>query len=126
MGAWSLALPLLKHTVPLPRLGRLMWRRAGETAVGADVDRIVTLARWAARFRPLPGRDNCLERSLIAYRYLSAANADPRLVVGVRRLRGRIDGHVWIEVDGVPLHESESVIEFEPVVALGAGGARVE
>jgi hypothetical protein len=120
MGVWALALPLLKHVVTLPRLARLMWRPGSPQASARDVDRILTLSRWAARLRPLPGRGNCLEHSLLAYRYLSAAGASPRVVVGIRRDAGAMAGHVWLELDGAPV--GESVDGFVPLLALGEHG----
>jgi hypothetical protein len=120
MGVWALALPVLKRVVALPVLARLMWRHGRGTPGRGEVDRIVTLSRWAARFRPLPGRSNCLERSLIAYRYLSAAGASPRVVVGIRRDADAMAGHVWLELDGAPVRES--VDGFVPLVALGPHG----
>jgi hypothetical protein len=67
---------------------------------------------------------NCLERSLILYRYLARANADPRLVVGM----GKPDeflGHVWVTVDGRPLLDTpETLRAYTEVVRFGGGGAQ--
>jgi hypothetical protein len=124
MTGWALVLPMLKHAMPLPRLARLMWRRGRGPATPRDVDRIVRLSWAAARLRPLPGRDNCFERSLIAYRYLSALNAGPRLVVALRSTGPASEGHVWVTIDGRPV-AGEDVSAFTPLFELGPHGERL-
>jgi hypothetical protein len=126
MAGWSIALPVLKHTLPLPRLGRLMWQGRTRGDASADVERIVELSRHVARIRPWHDRNNCLERSLIAFRYLSAAKADPRFVMGVRPARHGVEGHAWVEVDGEPLLEGGDIATFVPLVVFGDGGRREE
>ena len=67
---------------------------------------------------------NCLERSLILYRYLSRANADPHLVIGMARPDTYL-GHVWVTVDDRPLLETpETLGSYTEVVSFGRGGAR--
>ena len=39
---------------------------------------------------------NCLERSLVLCRYLSAAGSDPELLVGMRRGENELEGHAWV------------------------------
>ena len=127
MIGWALLLPALKRAVALPTLARFMWRdgrRPSGDRSYADVERIVRLAGLAARFRPLPHGDNCLERSLIAYRYLSAANAEPHLVVAVRKEEEGVHGHVWVALGGEPV-PLEDVSTFTPVLELGRRGGRV-
>ena len=104
---WSAALPVLKRVLPLPELARLMWQRP----VGARSPERLGL------------RDNCLERSLIAYRLLSAAGARPRLVVAVASDPGGLRGHVWVTVDGRPVHDHESALEgFAATIVFGDAG----
>ncbi len=139
---WALVLPLIKVVVPVKSLARFMsgtrvTRRSRDplTALpGAPVrdprteDRIVTFARWAARVvRPRSG-GNCLERGLIAYRYLGAAGANPTLVVGLKRGdTGQVLGHAWVLLDGTPAGESESSVgSYTPMLAFAADGALVE
>lgn len=122
---WSAVLPVLKYTRPLPVLAASMWirRQDSNAPAGVEIRRVARIAHRVTRFRPLPHRDNCLERSLLAYRYLSRAGADPRLVVGVRKDGEAVAGHVWVEVDGEPVAESREALEgFAPVVAFGANG----
>ena len=62
---------------------------------------------------------NCLARSLVLYRYLSRADADPRLVVGMAKPDEYL-GHVWVTVDGRPLLETpETLRGYEEVTTFG-------
>lgn len=122
---WSLALPVLKRLLPLPALARLMWRDPVQARRPDRDVRIATLTRLVPRLPTLGLRDNCLERSLVAYRLLSAAGAGPRLVVAVGRDGGALQGHVWVTVDGRPVHEGErSLAGFVPTVVFGPAGRR--
>ena len=88
----------LKRMLPLPKLVQLMWTSprvsAGNTACEQRSVRVVSRLSRASG-------GNCLERSLILYRYLSHAGAQPRLVVGMARPEEYL-GHVWVTVDGQP------------------------
>jgi len=66
--------------------------------------------------------ENCLERSLMLYRFLGEVDANPRLVMGVRRDGGTTDGHVWIDIEGEPLLDSTTT-RYSPVLVFEAGGA---
>ena len=97
---WAALLPFLKRIMPLPRLVSVMTpahRRAPDERRSAVV---VTLARWAYKTGAL--RDNCLERSLITYRYLPAGNDDSRLVLGVRKGDDGPPGHAWLTCAASP------------------------
>ena len=120
MGVWSLVLPVLKQLVPLPTLVRVMSRQA-RGARSAEVE--MQIVRSARRVYRLRRSGSCLERSLLAYRYLSDANADPRLVIGVRKADPDVIGHAWVLIDGAPLFESSASLEpFSPVVEFASGG----
>jgi hypothetical protein len=130
--AWALArlLPayasfaLMKHVVPLETLARRAWRepddrrdRAAEAHATSRVVRLAHLLRAADR--------DCLHRSLLLYRELSGAGADPALVLGFRREGAALRGHAWIVVDGRPIAESaESLAAFAPAMTFGAHGVR--
>jgi len=126
MGAWSVLLPLLKRLVPLRRLARVAWARSDRTREPRREREIVRLSAALPRLR-LPRREaNCLERSLLAYRFLAQANADPTLVVAVRRSDDAVVGHAWVTVDGLPVHEREAAVrEFVPLVEFGRRGLPV-
>jgi hypothetical protein len=123
MLGWAAALPLLKRRMALPKLV--------ETAVPevrADADRrpetVIAFSRWVYR---IPGfRDNCLEKSLLTYRYLPADGGRYRLVLGVRASEAEgPPGHAWLTIDGVPVHDtSESLADLVPILAFDSAGRR--
>jgi hypothetical protein len=124
MAAWSLALPLLRRLVTVRRLAALMWAAPREPSVGSD-DQVIRWASRLSRLRP-QGQANCLERSLLLFRFLSRGGADPRLVLGVRHVDGTISGHAWIVVSDTPLLEPQSALaDFEPVLEFGHRGAPI-
>jgi hypothetical protein len=114
---------LLKHLVPLRSLAKWTWcERAGprdpvvERRLTANVLRLSKLLRIGDR--------DCLQRSLLLYRLLSAAGADPELVVGFRKQDGKIIGHAWVLVDGASIVGPQSdLVRFSPVFRFGARGA---
>lgn len=123
MAAWSLVLPLLKRFVPLRTLVRLAWAAGTGARASARERQVVRLSGALPRLR-LPRREaNCLDRSLLAYRFLAEANANPTLVVAVRRSEDSVVGHAWVTIDGRPVHESEAAVgEYVPLVEFGPGG----
>ena len=116
-------LGLLKHLVPLRWLAKWTWcettgprDRLAERRLTANVLRLSKLLRIADR--------DCLQRSLLLYRLLSAVGADPELVVGLREQDGKIIGHAWVLVDDMSIVEPESdLVRFSPVLRFGARGA---
>jgi hypothetical protein len=124
MGGWALALPLLKRVVPLQRLVRLAGGPAdGPRDMGRE-QKVAELARVLYRSHGTFVGDNCLERSLVAYRYLARSNAEPELVVGMGKDGGELLGHVWVTVDGSPLYDApERLADFVPMVVFDARGA---
>lgn len=123
---WALVLPGLKRVVPVKSLAAVMHRNAGTTARSAErEERIVTFSRWAARLVRWKSGGNCLERGLIAYRYLGHAGADPVLIVGLDQDGpGALVGHAWVLVDGQAVGESPSALErYTPVFAFAPDGS---
>ena len=127
IAAWALVLPVAKRVVPLRRLVALMASEPKRAERDPELEwRIARMARLVYRGRRPTFRDNCLERSLVTYRYLTRLNADPRLVVGMGK-RDEVIGHVWVLVDGKPVHDDEaSLRDLVPVVDFGPDGQRVE
>jgi transglutaminase superfamily protein len=124
---WSLVLPIAKRTVPLPRLVQLM--RASERTAQRDFEReaaIASLAAWVFKTRPPSARDNCLERGLVTYRYLSRGGASPELIVGVAKEIQGVRGHVWVTVDGRAVHDSPSTLAgFDPIFVVKSDGTLI-
>jgi Transglutaminase-like superfamily len=126
MVGWRLVLPLLKGRVSLTRLVRLMWRGEGARPVTAAREaRVAELARVVYRSEHVSRRGNCLERSLVLYRFLSAVGADPHLVVGIRGGEAPVRGHAWVTVRGEPVEEPPQSLEgITRVVSLRGDGSR--
>jgi hypothetical protein len=98
-----------------------MWLPARPSA--RDPERELQAAQLVRRLCRQSG-GNCLERSLILYRYLSRARANPRLVVGMAKPDEFI-GHVWVTLDSRPLFDSsETLREYTEVMTFGAGGVK--
>jgi hypothetical protein len=126
MLAWSLAMPLLKRALSLPALARLAWSPGSGTRNPAGEREICQLAWWTSRVQPRRFPDNCLERSLVTYRFLARAGSQPRLVTGVGRAEGDIVGHVWVTVEDQPVHDSaESLRTYGTLIEFGEGGRPV-
>jgi len=126
MAGWSLTVPLLKHVLPLPALARLAWTRPRGQRRKVGEPEIAQLAWWTSRVQPRRFPDNCLERSLVTYRFLARAGARPRLVTGVGRPEGDIVGHVWVTVEDKPVHDAaESLRAYGTLVEFGEGGRPV-
>jgi hypothetical protein len=119
MSGWAALLPALKFVLPLPRLVALV--TPGERASARDASREQRVARIAERlYRTTPrlSRDNSLERSLVTYRYLVRAGSEPVLVVGMRK-QEELHGHVWVTLDGRPVHDTEEFLSgFVPVMTF--------
>lgn len=121
---WALVLPVLKHAVAVRSLASVMYRAPDGRSRNLDHERrIVVFARWAARLTRWKSGGNCLERGLIAYRYLAAAGAQPTLVVGIGRGETGVMGHAWVLVDGALVGEPLASIQpYTPVFAFGPDG----
>ena len=121
---WAAVLPALKRIVPLRVLVRAMWRTpsVGERDAAQEA-RVAALLDRVYRHGRVPRRHNCLERSLIMYRYLSELNAEPTLMVALKRDAGSLRGHAWVVVDGNPVAEHPGIVEdYKPVVSFGSQG----
>jgi hypothetical protein len=111
-------LGVLKHFVPLRWLAWWAWcPPSGPRDAKAELRLTASVLR-VSQLAGLRDRD-CLQRSLLLYRVLSRAGADPTLVVGFIRRNGRILGHAWVTVDGRAVIDSEpNLIQFTPALAF--------
>jgi len=123
MLVWRTLLPLLKFVLPLRTLARLLWTEPAARV--RKPEREARILRLIARaYRLGQSHDNCLERSLLTYRLLSARNAEPRLVIGFKKAAEDLEGHAWVLVDGLPVHDSpEFIADFTPLGVFAEGGA---
>jgi transglutaminase superfamily protein len=125
MAGWALVVPVLKFLLPLPRLVRLVAPRPSRRRADdrGRVVRLTSLLYGTGAFRL---SDNCLERSLVTFRYLATTHAAPTLVVGMRGEGDGYLGHAWVTVDGAPVHDPPSLIAtLAPIVAFTADGRTV-
>jgi hypothetical protein len=122
--AWSVLLPVLKHLLALPTLARLLWAPAeGKDRWPEREQQIVRLAQWIYQWGGGMAQRRCLERSLLIYRFLSMANANPLLVIGTRKAGPHLCAHAWVTVEGQPCGEAPAALEeFVPIITFGSGG----
>ena len=128
MAGWSVVLPILKRATPLPRLVQLAQRDARRESRDPEREaKVIALSEWLFRVRPRGSRDNCLDRSLVSFRFLGRLNAQPELVVGVGREGEETTGHVWVMIDGTPVHDDGSTLAaYDRLVVFGPDGRRSE
>ncbi len=122
---WRLALAVLKRTVPIATLVRLMAAPGGHST--ADTRRIVELVDWL--YGPRRDRElgNCLDRSLVLYRFLSRSEPGTRLVLGMRRGSSELEGHAWVIAGDRAFGETPaSGGGFVTLATFAADGRRVE
>jgi Transglutaminase-like superfamily len=115
-------LGLLKHLVPVKWLVRWAWC---SPAGARDRKAERQLTACIIRLSQLIGRRDrdCLQRSLLLYRVLSGAGADPTLVMGFHRANDRILGHAWVVVDGQAVLEPEADLRrFSVTLQFGSQG----
>jgi len=119
--AWAAVLPILKRTRSVTRLVTLMTPTASQPSSARIERNAITLSRWIYRLPFVP--ENCLERSLLAYRYLVRDRREHRLYLGIRADEGGYPGHAWLTVDGVPVHEPDESLEaYVPLVVFDGYG----
>jgi hypothetical protein len=126
---WRLVLPVLKRRMPLPRLVGVMWAGPGRGRRSREREaRIAELVRFLFRSEHHSRSGNCLERSLVLYRYLSAAGAEPELMVGLRpRDAAQPRGHAWITVGGALVAETPDELGgVTGIVSFRGDGSRAQ
>jgi hypothetical protein len=127
MCLWRAVLPALKRRMSLSRLVRMMWAGPGLPRRSREREaRIAELASVVFRSEHRSRSGNCLERSLVLYRYLSAAGAEPELVVGLRPSGAAVRrGHAWITIGGSAVAETQDALDgVTRVVSFRGDGAR--
>lgn len=118
---WRLALPVLKYAVPLRTLARWMAAQpASAWSAESRQARLASVRQLLTHGGRLVISGNCLERSLVLYRFLGEAGASPTLVMGLNRDDATVGGHAWVELDGEPV-AAETVGQFVPVLTFGPG-----
>lgn len=122
---WRVALAVLKRNVPIATLVRFMASPAGRST--RDTRRIVELVdlTYAPRRDRDPG--NCLDRSLVLYRFLSRSDPGTRLVLGVRPGSPALEGHAWVIAGDRAIGEAPADGgSFVTLATFASDGRRVE
>lgn len=68
----------------------------------ATIARMVNIAAHHGVFRA-----NCLQRSLVLWCLLRRSGIESEIRFGARKNEGELEGHAWVECDGVVLNESQ-------------------
>ena len=105
--ALSLGLRVALATMALPRLISLLPRSASSSLLSqipflhtrCTPDRLLTLADLAMTVSHGDGR--CLPRSLLLFWLLHARQESVELCLGVSKHNTTLEGHAWIERDGI-------------------------
>ena len=125
MMPWRVVLPVAKRVIPLSTLVSVM--ELPRRFLKRRPLREKRVASLAHRVSGLGARSpaNCLERSLLAYRFLSEMGAGPRLVLGVRKQGATVEGHAWVEVDGRAMGEpAPQDLGYAPTTSFAASAPR--
>jgi len=121
---WRIALPPLKYLIPLPTLVRLMSANppadgpGTSKRCGSRTESVLHLLEAGGR---IVVSSNCLDRSLLVYRFLSEVGARPQLVMGVSKGSTGVAGHAWVEIEGQALADTTTG-GFAPILRFGARG----
>lgn len=89
-------LPLLVRRRPLPELLASLDQPGVAPPPGDDPARLAERIFRPLRFWPT----TCLYRALGSYALLRAAGQEVRFVIGVRKVRGQLQAHAWLEREG--------------------------
>lgn len=88
-----------------------------------EIEHVVRGARWATRLLWARRRDLCVPRSLVGYRMLRMRGHPAVFVSGVRREKGALKGHAWVELDGYPLPlsgDTRAPVHYQPSLRFPA------
>jgi hypothetical protein len=117
-----LAFGVLRHTVSLRTLVRFAWTPARASRDRRREQQLIAHAVKLGHLFPMFDR-NCLQRSLLLYRELARAGANPELVIGMSTGNDGIRGHAWIVLDDEPLIDTRSTVDaFVPVCVFASRG----
>lgn len=114
-------------TVALRLFGfRALIQRA-PSADGPSTDKGLQRARGyaglierASRYHVVRAR--CLQCSLALHYWLRREGLPSELRIGVRTAAGTLQAHAWVELDGVPVGDTDgSIAPFTPLFTSGAG-----
>lgn len=125
--ALSLGLRFALSAMPLHRLTSLLSRTATHPLLGQipplhiryPTDRLLALTELATAVSHRNG--HCLPRSLLLFWLLRARHRSVSVCLGVSKSLTALEGHAWVEQDGVVLGDAVSFIDrYTPVLRLPA------
>jgi hypothetical protein len=110
------ALRHARQPVPIPELIAAFEPRTRGSVPFTPREREVAVigARWATAVFRLPRL--CVPRALTVYHLLRAGGMDVEFVSGVRQTSSGIEGHAWVEFEGVPVDPLDSNVLAEGFV----------
>ena len=118
---WFVTYGAMKRFVSLPTLARWAYQTPRRGA-SCDPREVASYVLRTGRLTGVPDRD-CLQRSLVLYRELSAAGLSPELALGFQRRDGRLAGHAWVTIGGRAVAEPDlDESAFTQVVRFGKCG----
>jgi len=103
---------ILLRFLPLPRIQeRLRSSSARRRAARAPLsqERLAQLVATASRHHLVSS--HCLQRALVLEALLGEHGQPAELRIGVRRSKGSLEAHAWVEISGQPLAEPETIGE---------------
>ncbi|MDK2014349.1 MULTISPECIES: lasso peptide biosynthesis B2 protein [unclassified Deinococcus] len=95
----------LRRDPDLPRLLRSL-ERGPSTRCPCPPQELAWTVRTALRVLGVRDR-GCVPAAMTLYALLSRQGSPASYVSGVRRVDGRLDGHAWVEIQGVPVAEGD-------------------
>ena len=111
------ALPL-KVLLVLLEKGVAPVRRAQDGEL-PDRERVTDLAQAVAWRHVL--KPNCLKTALVVYRLLRRNGIEAELVIGTRRVKGKLEGHAWVEHRGHVVLGGVADGGYVPLPRFGGG-----
>lgn len=116
------------HIVGVPRTQAWLRRWAAASTPGRGGQHSgIALVQNAQRVikRRLGIEGTCLTRSLTLWAMLRRRSINADLRVGFRRSEGKLEGHAWVEFEGIVLNEAEEVKQsYTPFTDPAAFDAR--
>lgn len=85
-------------------------RETSPRPYGGSLERVRRYSNFIA-MALLRSRRPCLLRCLVLYRYCRKAEIPVAIHFGVRQGLNGLEGHSWVSLDGVPLFETEEMLQ---------------
>jgi len=98
---WVLRVEWLRRRLPFDQLVEALesWPQPPRSLIQAD--RALTAVGRVYRLSPF--KPSCLKSSLAAVGLLRSLGHPARLAIGIKPVRGPVEAHAWVELDGKPL-----------------------